>query len=84
MLNVCGSMAMVFAIPQQKTHNLSFESRQLCYRWHRWYGLTILTRAAGGAHADLAYLCKLPEAPPDIMLIEIPKWMFDRSIQHIA
>lgn len=70
---------MVCAIPLQKTHNLSFEPRQVCYPWHRWYGLTILTRGAGGAHADLAYFCKLPEAPLDVMLIEIPKWMFDTA-----
>lgn len=72
-------MAMVCAIPLQKTHNLSFEPRRVCYPWHRWYGLTILTRRAGGAHADLAYFCKLPEAPLDTMLIEIPKWMFDAA-----
>jgi hypothetical protein len=72
-------MAMACATPLQKTHNLSFEPRQVCYPWHRWYGLTILTRGAGGAHADRAYFCKLPEAPLDVMLIEIPKWMFDAA-----
>lgn len=72
-------MATGFAIPLQKTHNLSFEPRQICYRWHRWYGLTILTRRAGGAAADQAYFCKLPEAPLDVMLIKIPKWMFDAA-----
>jgi hypothetical protein len=65
------------AIPLQKTHNLSFEPRQVCYPWHRWFGQIILTRKAGGAHADLAYFCKLPEELLDVMLIEIPKWMFD-------
>jgi hypothetical protein len=70
-------MATDYAIPLQKTHILSFEPRQVCYPWHRWYGLTILTRRAGGAHAELAYFCKLPEAPLDAMLVEVPKWMFD-------
>jgi hypothetical protein len=32
-----------------------------------------LTRRAGGAHANVAYFCKLPEAPQDAMLVEIPK-----------
>ncbi len=72
-------MATGCAIPLQKTHELSFEPRQICYPWHRWYGQTILTRRAGGAHADLAYFCKLPEAPLDAMLVEIPKWMFDAA-----
>lgn len=65
------------AIPLQKTHNIAFEPRQVCYPWHRWYGRNVLTRRAGGAHADVAYFCKLPEAPLDAMLVEIPKWMFD-------
>ena len=72
-------MATGFAIPRQKTHELSFESRQVCYPWHRWYGQTILTRRAGGAHADVAYFCKLPDAPLDAMLVEIPKWMLDAA-----
>lgn len=72
-------MEMGSAIPLQKTHSLSFEPRQVCYPWHRWYGLTILTRRKGGAHADLAYFCKLPDAPLDVMLIKIPKWMFDAA-----
>jgi hypothetical protein len=72
-------METAYAIPLQKTHELSFEPRQVCYRWHRWYGQTILTRRAGGAHADVAYFCKLPDAPLDAMLMEIPKWMFDAA-----
>ena len=72
-------MAMACAIPLQKTHELSFEPRRICYPWHRWYGQTILTRRAGGAHADLSYFCKLPDAPLDAMLVEIPKWMFDAA-----
>ena len=67
------------AIPLQKTHSIAFEPRQVCYPWHRWYGLNVLTRGAGGAHADVAYFCKLPEAPLDTMLVEIPKWMFDAA-----
>ena len=72
-------MATDCAIPLQKTHELSFEPRQVCYPWHRWYGQTILTRSAGGAHADVAYFCKLPDAPLDAMLVEIPNWMFDSA-----
>src|SRR3954466_655625 len=72
-------MEMACAVPLQKNHNLSFENRQVFYPWHRWHGLTVMTRAACGAHADQAYLCKLPEAPLDVMLIEIPKWMFDAA-----
>lgn len=72
-------MEMVFAIPLQKTHNIVFEPRQICYPWHRWYGRSVLTCRAGGAHADVAYFCKLPEAPLDAMLVEIPKWMFDAA-----
>jgi hypothetical protein len=75
-------MGVGCAIPLQKTHELSFELRQVCYPWHRWYDQIILTRRAGGAHADVAYFCKLPDAPLDAMLIEIPKWMFD--VAHCA
>jgi hypothetical protein len=73
-------MATVCAIPLQKTHSIAFEPRQLCYPWHRWYGRNVLTRRAGGAHADVAYFCKLPEEPLDAMLVEIPKWMFDAAL----
>ena len=66
-------MATGFAIPLQKTHSIAFEPRQVCYPWHRWYGRSVLTRKAGGAHADVAYFCKLPEAPLDAMLVEIPQ-----------
>lgn len=71
--------ATVCAIPLQKTHDIAFESRQVCYPWHRWYGRSVLTRRAGGAHSDVAYFSKLPEAPLDAMLVEIPKWMFDAA-----
>jgi hypothetical protein len=39
----------------------------------------VLTRPATGVHADAAYFCKLPDAPVDTMLNEIPRWMFDAS-----
>ena len=70
-------MGTVFAIPRHKTHNIAFEPRLLCYQWHPWYGREILTRAATGAHAGISYLCKLPDAPIDAMLVETPRWMFD-------
>jgi hypothetical protein len=70
-------MAMVFAVPLQKTHSITFEARQVCYRWHRWYGRNVLTRRAGGAHADVSYFCRLPETAVDTMLVEVPRWMFD-------
>jgi hypothetical protein len=73
-------MATAYAIPLQKTHNLSFELRTVFYPWHRWYERTVLTRQASGAHAELAYLCRLPDAPADVMLIEVPKWMFDTAL----
>jgi hypothetical protein len=72
-------MAMVSASRLQKTHNIAFESKRLCYPWHPWYDRLVLTRAATGAHADAAYFCKLPDAPVDAMLTEIPHWMFDAS-----
>jgi hypothetical protein len=72
-------MATAFAIVRQKTHNIAFESRTLCYPWHPWYGKSILTRRAGGARFESAYHCKLPESPPDVMLVELPKWMFDSA-----
>jgi hypothetical protein len=72
-------MAVGCAIPLQKTHSIVFEPRRLCYPWHPWYGLSVQTRKAGGAHADIAYFCKLPEAPLHAMLVEIPKWMFDAA-----
>ena len=65
------------AIHRQKTHNIAFEPRRLCYPWHPWYNRDILTRAASGARADISYFCKLPDAPIDAMLVEIPRWMFD-------
>jgi hypothetical protein len=67
------------AIPQRKTHCISFQPRQLCYRWHPWYGRSVLTRRAGGLHAEIAYFCKLPDAASDVMLVEIPRWMFDTA-----
>ena len=67
------------AIPLQKTHGIAFERRRLYYPWHRWYDRDILTRPAGGAHADTAYFCKAPEAPVDAMLVEVPQWMFDAA-----
>ncbi len=67
------------AVPLQKTHIIAFEPRQVCYPWHRWYGRSVLTRKAGGVHAEVAFLCKLPEAPLDAMLVEIPRWMFDAA-----
>ncbi len=72
-------MAVGYAIPLQKTHSIVFEPRRLCYPWHPWHGCTILTRPAGGARADVTYFCKLPEAPVDAMLVEIPRWMFDAA-----
>src|SRR5439155_27200475 len=72
-------MAMVCAIPLQKTHSITFESRQVCYPSHRWCGRNVLTRRAGGDHAEMVFLCKLPEAQIDAMLVEIPKWMFDAA-----
>jgi hypothetical protein len=72
-------METVCANPLQKTHSIAFEPKQVCYPWHRWYGRSVLTRRAGGAHAAVAYFCKLPEAPLDAMLVEIPKWMFDAA-----
>jgi hypothetical protein len=67
------------AIPLQKTHNILFEPRRLCYPWHPWFGRSVLTRKAGGAHAQIAYFCRLPDAPLDAMLVEVPRWMFDAS-----
>jgi hypothetical protein len=72
-------MAADYAVPPQKTHSIVFEPKQLCYPWHPWCGRSILTRAAGGAHASLTYFCKLSEAPPDAMLAEVPRWMFDAA-----
>ena len=72
-------MVMVCAVPPQKTHSIAFEPRHLCYPWHPWYGLSVLTRKAGGARADGAYFCKLPESPLHAMLVEIPRWMFDAA-----
>ena len=72
-------MVVGFAIPPQKTHSIAFDPRQLCYPWHPWYGLSVLTRKAGGARADWAYFCKLPESPLHAMLVEIPRWMFDAA-----
>jgi hypothetical protein len=70
-------MARGSAIRRQKTHNIAFELRRLCYRWHPWYDRDVLTRAGTGARADISYLCKLPDAPVGAMLVEVPRWMFD-------
>jgi hypothetical protein len=70
---------MGYANPLQKTHKIEFETRQVCYPWHRWYGRSVLTRRAGGAHSDVAYFCKLPEALLHELLVEVPKWMFDTA-----
>ena len=73
-------MVTDFASHLQKTHNLDFEPRRLCYRWHRWYDRIVLTRKAAGAHAAEAYLCKLPEDLPYAVLTGIPQWMFEPTI----
>jgi len=70
-------MGTACAVPLQKTHSIAFETKRLCYPWHRWYDRNVLTRAAGGARSDVMYFCKLPDAPLDAMLVEIPRWMFD-------
>src|SRR6202165_775545 len=70
-------MARVCANPRQKTHEITFDLREVRYPWHRWFGRSIQTCKAGGLHCELAYLCKLPELPPHSMLVEVPKWMFD-------
>ncbi len=72
-------MATGSANPLQKTHKIHFESRRICYPWHPWHGRDVLTRRAGGAHSESAYFCKLPEAAPHSLLVEIPKWMFDAA-----
>src|SRR5258707_4600852 len=72
-------MVAAYEIPPQKPHIIAFEPRQLYYPWHPWHGRSVLTRKAGGAHADVAYFCKLPEAPLDAMLVEVPRWMFDAA-----
>jgi hypothetical protein len=72
-------MAQDYANPLKKTHEITFELREVRYPWHRWFGRSIETRRAGGLHYELAYLCKLPEAPPQTMLVEVPKWMFDAA-----
>lgn len=74
-----GSMETAYAIPRQKNHEIAFDLREVRYPWHRWFCRTIQTRRAGGLHYELAYLCKLPEAPPHTMLVEVPKWMFDAA-----
>lgn len=74
---MAASAGRATANPLQKTHNIAFEARRVRYPWHRWHGLSVLTRKAGGAHSDIAYFCKLPEAPLHAMLVEVPKWMFD-------
>src|SRR3954452_14049822 len=70
-------MAADGATRPQKTHNIAFEIRRLCYRWHPWYDREVLTRAGTGVRADISYLCRLPDAPVGVMLVEIPRWMFD-------
>ena len=64
----------------RKTHNLTFQSKQLLYPWHRWYGLEVLTRKATGRFSDHVLWCRLPDDQPDVMLIAIPRWMFDSAI----
>ena len=70
-------MVQGYANARQKTHEITFDLREVRYPWHRWFGRTIQTRKAGGLHCELAYLCKLPESPLRSMLVEVPKWMFD-------
>jgi hypothetical protein len=72
-------MVTAYAVPRQKTHSIPFELRQVCYPWHPWHDRDVLTRRAGGAHAAVAFLCRLPETPVDTMLAEVPRWMFDAA-----
>jgi len=63
----------------RKTHNLTFEPKQLFYPWHRWHGREVLTRKATGPYSEHALWCRLPDAAPDAMLVAIPRWMFDAA-----
>jgi hypothetical protein len=72
-------MAKASASRLRKTHNLTFDSKQLFYPWHRWYGREILTRKATGPYSEQVFWCRLPDDAPDVMLIAIPRWMFDAS-----
>lgn len=72
-------METACANPRQKTHETTFDLREVCYPWHRWFGRDIETRRASSMHYENAYLCKLPEASPHTMLVEVPKWMFDSA-----
>jgi hypothetical protein len=72
-------MAQAFANPRQKTHEITFDLREVLYPWHRWFGRDIETRRASSMHYKNAYLCKLPETPSHTMLVEVPKWVFDSA-----
>jgi hypothetical protein len=72
-----GSSLKVFLEPRSSWFGP--QDRRLCYPWHPWYSRSVLTRKAGGAHAGMAYFCKLPDAPLHAMLVEILKWMFDAA-----
>lgn len=70
-------METVCANPRQKTHETTFDLREVRYPWHRWFGRGIETRRASSVHFENAYLCKLPEAPSYTKLVEVPQWMFN-------
>lgn len=45
----------------------------------RFTGLSAIVQTTLGAHANSTYFCKVPEAPPEAMLVEVPRWMFDAA-----
>jgi hypothetical protein len=72
-------MGRAFASPLRKTHHLTFESKQLLYPWHPWYGREVLTRKATGPYSEQSLWCRLPDDAPNGLLVAIPRWMFDSA-----
>ena len=65
---------------QRNTH--STESREIRYRWHPWFGLTVWVHLTRVSQSQEVVRCGLtPDR--DVRAMEIPLWMFEAGACHL-
>jgi hypothetical protein len=68
---------------QPNTHNT--ESREVLYPWHAWHGRSVWIHQAMVKNGVAIFHCGLEQAA--LRLLQVPQWMFDRTIcrgMHLA
>ena len=68
---------------QPNTHNT--ESREVLYPWHAWHGRSVWIHQAMVKNGVAIFHCGLEQAV--LRLLQVPQWMFDRTIfrgMHLA